>query len=589
MGGVYATGRGAESSLERRPSLEWVRPPLTRASVSSLIAEESRGKSTRGARLTVVIVAYVERQQLLDLLDEVARQADGRADLVLVDNGLDPDIAAAVKAREVHYVRATENLGPSGGRNVGTALAATDLVAFFDADATIADGMIDAFLDAMPQGETPVAVRGRVLPLTEGAVVADHYDLGDKPCVALTITEGVSVWRTAAVAAVGGFDMGLYGGEGRVLCYRVVEQLGFRLDDFRYEPRAVLLHDFSDSDSDLEAKLRRTRINLWHIARRFPLFDNLLREYRRRADSGAHVGDIGDAQSLARTLAEKVRKDVAALAAASQAQRLDARLHAEARTAGPCQAAVAVRVDWTSRKVIATVCSVLGSTIDSVEVVLVANRRDARRAERLARRLGPLTSVKVVSEDDAARGPWGGALDETDALATMYLYAGDTVELGFLEEAANVLRDFDDVGAVVAAAHAAPGFGALAPCADRADGAALDGTALVPAQVVMRGGGRRPVLSLDASARGWWANDVVRGILGAGGVVRSLEQRRVTALGSARASARWPRDSEPAQRVSRVLAAALARHRRRSLGRALRRLQRALKFGGGMAAPQVRA
>jgi len=80
-------------SLTERPRLDYVKPPLIRQIVASRIAEE-RTEMVGNAVLTVVVVAYNEREQLLTLLKSVLAQSNGRAAVMLVDNGLDADIKA---------------------------------------------------------------------------------------------------------------------------------------------------------------------------------------------------------------------------------------------------------------------------------------------------------------------------------------------------------------------------------------------------------------------------------------------------------------------------------------------------------------
>ncbi|MBK9071869.1 MAG: glycosyltransferase family 2 protein [Myxococcales bacterium] len=273
-------------------TLHLAKPALDAEEVAGLVAETRRyGPAIGSPWLSVVVVAYQEQAPLLALLDQLSAQIAAGAgpagcELILVDNGLSPEIRAQVAARfaagdhAVCYVLAAGNLGCSQGRNVGVAHARAAWVAFIDADGAI-DATYLAACEAASSAPDVVAVRGRVRPLVPTRGLPSHYDLGEARRVAPISAEGISLWRRAEFVAAGGFEAALAGGEGPVLCYRMTERLGIAPAAFVYEPSLWLWHDYYADERHLRAKLSRYAAARLAIDRRYPLFTTYLAQFAR--------------------------------------------------------------------------------------------------------------------------------------------------------------------------------------------------------------------------------------------------------------------------------------------------------------------
>ncbi|MBP9205334.1 MAG: glycosyltransferase [Kofleriaceae bacterium] len=259
--------------------LATVKPEITRAGVAGQVDfVEVRSSLGSASSLTAVVVAYQETESLLELLRTLRATRGASDEVVLVDNGLSPEVVAAARPLVDTYVRCRGNLGCSQGRNVGAAYARGPLLAFIDADAGVGDGYLEACHRAMSD-PTRLAVRGRVLPRRARGVLPSHYDLGDAPGLAPISTEGASVWRAEPFRRAGGFEASLYGREGPVLCYRMHLLQQASVGAFAYEPAIVLLHDYGTSGAHLWRKLVRNARIVDQVDRAYPLMRDFLRRF----------------------------------------------------------------------------------------------------------------------------------------------------------------------------------------------------------------------------------------------------------------------------------------------------------------------
>lgn len=111
--------------------------------------------------MTVVIPCYRLADRLPLTLASLARAIDERVELLFVDDA-SPDATAEVIAAALPRLprarlhRLEQNVGLSGARNAGVALAETDYLTFFDGDDTVARGYFPALLDAITRLGVPM-------------------------------------------------------------------------------------------------------------------------------------------------------------------------------------------------------------------------------------------------------------------------------------------------------------------------------------------------------------------------------------------------------------------------------------------------
>lgn len=201
----------------------------------------------------------------------------GPVPIVVVDDG-SADAGAVTRAAGDAVVRRHErSRGPAAARNTGWRSAATDLVAFVDADVSMAPGWL-APLVAHFADPAVAAVAPRVRGRAAGNSTIDRYerhrsplDLGPQPArvvprgrVSYVPTAAV-VFRRSALEAAGGFDETLRFGEDVDLIWRVA-----RRHTVRYEPAVEVTHDNRRSWPAVLRQRAQYGSSAAHLDRRHP-------------------------------------------------------------------------------------------------------------------------------------------------------------------------------------------------------------------------------------------------------------------------------------------------------------------------------
>jgi glycosyltransferase involved in cell wall biosynthesis len=240
-------------------------PPEYSQQVLSASEITQTGKVLEIPRASIIVASYRAEPNLGPALREVARQAaEIGAEIILVNNG-NPELAvtAALHFRSFSTITPPMQAGCSLARNLGALQARSEHLIFIDDDGVLAPRALRALLDAL-HTTNAIAVRGKVVPLTDPTLTASHYDLGDLPATSLITAEGISIWRRSLFLAAGGFDPLLAGHEGLALSWKLWRFHGPH--SMRYEPRAVLLHDFAADKSRSEAKKEQHKRNQDYLA-----------------------------------------------------------------------------------------------------------------------------------------------------------------------------------------------------------------------------------------------------------------------------------------------------------------------------------
>jgi mycofactocin glycosyltransferase len=170
---------------------------------------------------------------------------DASPRLVTVDAMLGADRAAPT------VIRLERNVGPGQARMAGLAAVETEFVAFVDADVTVPDGWLTGLLGHFDDPRVAlVAPRVTSSGELDGSVLRRYeqwrspLDLGPLPALITPggrvgyVPSAAIVVRTAALAAIGGFDAGLRFGEDVDLVWRLIDA-GWSC---RYEPAVQVLH-----------------------------------------------------------------------------------------------------------------------------------------------------------------------------------------------------------------------------------------------------------------------------------------------------------------------------------------------------------
>lgn len=198
-------------------------------------------------RLSIVVLTYNRREELLGNLARLGRHAPG-VPIIVVDNGSGDGTAAAVRQAfpGIRLVRAPANLG-AAGRNLGAAAASTPYVAFCDDDTCWEPGALAAaerLLDAAPRaGVISAAVRigpdGRMDPTCH---VMASSPLGPGPAGTMRLLgfmAGACIFRRQAYLAAGGYQPRFFIGGEEALLALDLAALGW---DMLYAPHICTWH-----------------------------------------------------------------------------------------------------------------------------------------------------------------------------------------------------------------------------------------------------------------------------------------------------------------------------------------------------------
>ncbi len=218
---LFDAGRVVAQQLEIYEELREPQTPTPAASVPS-------------GKLGIVVLAHNALEYTKRCLTSVLRHTDADFTVYVVDNASTdetPDFVAGLDPR-VRLLRSEENLGVSGGRNVGIAAAladGVDHIAFLDNDVEVYSGWCQPFLTALDAHPEAGIAGERGVRLNFHAHGRDEETLvGAGPVVADMVVGFCMFMRAEAVRQIGRFDenLGLFWHDDDDYCLRA-KRLGY--------------------------------------------------------------------------------------------------------------------------------------------------------------------------------------------------------------------------------------------------------------------------------------------------------------------------------------------------------------------------
>ncbi len=157
-------------------------------------------------RLDVAVVIPVRNGQahLAEAIDSAWEQVPRPAEMIVVDDGSTDGSGAVAEAQGARLV-VQEQRGPGAARNLGVASAASELVAFLDADDRMTPGRLEVQRDALAGDETLDGVFGLMRRFADGTGV---YDAAER-----CLLPSAFLVRRRSFLESGGFDPALPAGE----------------------------------------------------------------------------------------------------------------------------------------------------------------------------------------------------------------------------------------------------------------------------------------------------------------------------------------------------------------------------------------
>ena len=238
------------------------RGSIGRLPASARICKRVRGRRVTTPDISVVVLAYGKEEYLLDCIEAVLDQEGVSFEIVLVDNGAEPErIQQLPRDARVRLVRPATNLGFAGGCNEAVKHARGETIVLVNSDAIVAPGAIRKLTSALSDPEVglasggirladfpetmnsvgnPVQFLGLVWAGGYGEPAANHNQAGD-----ITSASGAFLAiRRSRWDALAGFDEAFFAyHEDTDLSLRAWQR-GWRV---RYVPDAVAYHHYEYS------------------------------------------------------------------------------------------------------------------------------------------------------------------------------------------------------------------------------------------------------------------------------------------------------------------------------------------------------
>jgi len=203
--------------------------------------------SLNEVKFAVIVVAYSSDEILSRAIESLLCQDIGRdqLEICVVENRSHPESKRRYKNRVDAWLEPGVNLGASAGRNLGVENTTSPILAFIEDDGVVDPSFFTSMKRLLLKRPDAIVVRGRIFALKYPMIsmLSRAYDLGNEVRECILDIEGATCIRRADYVACGGYNAGIFHGEGIELQERLLEQ---RPDGvILYNPEAVMRHDFA--------------------------------------------------------------------------------------------------------------------------------------------------------------------------------------------------------------------------------------------------------------------------------------------------------------------------------------------------------
>jgi len=167
----------------------------------------------QGPRVSVIVPAYKNAQQLEECLSALKRDALPDTEIIVVDDASRDETPATAERCGVRVLRLAENAGPGGARNHGASHARGDILFFVDSDVVVRPGSVARVAQVFREHPDLAAVFGSydAHPRAAGVVsqyrnLLHHFVHQQGNSDASTFWAGCGAIRRRVFEEVGGFD-----------------------------------------------------------------------------------------------------------------------------------------------------------------------------------------------------------------------------------------------------------------------------------------------------------------------------------------------------------------------------------------------
>ena len=228
---------------------------------------------------TVAVIIYNSGDAILDLIASLKNQSLQSFEIVIINNGkIETDVIETIKTEPVQYIENTFN-SLSFGRNMAALHARGEIIIYLDDDCTADEHLVKNHLNLYAD-DTVLGIQGKGMAYKHPfyCTFQSHYDLGPDILPAVYSFEGNISIRKNALFEAGGFDPKYFGCEGLKLSYNL-SMIHKRNDVIRYNPKAVIYHDFAKGLIDYLEKCYRHVKMRKAIEKEFPPIISFARSF----------------------------------------------------------------------------------------------------------------------------------------------------------------------------------------------------------------------------------------------------------------------------------------------------------------------
>lgn len=406
------------------------------------------GEKKNNPKISVVVVAYNEGNDLIRNLENWGDQANQEFEIILVDNGLDDETVEKIQDFDVLYIKTKNNLGCCGGRNIGAVYANSEILVFGDADGYNPDDYIETVSQTI-KGRGVIAVRGKVLPIDDELqkeFMPMHYDLGDEKISSLIDAEGNSAWRTDDYIKMGGFEDSLAGGEGVVLQYRMIEFFGYNKNAFLYDPSLILYHDYYRDDKKLEYKIRQAAIVQRQLRNKYPFFDRFIAYYSNKRKV---IKDESHSDNIKMKI-DAINKEIQNERDKFLNKRKEKRYQdVESMKSGKkYNFSIIIPCYNLGELLPKAIDSVFAQTLENIEVIVVDDASPDEDTQKALDEVAKNVHVVRLEKNGGVSMARNEGIKRAKSQYILCLDADDTIESTYLEKAKNIFDADDNVGLV---------------------------------------------------------------------------------------------------------------------------------------------
>jgi GT2 family glycosyltransferase len=219
---------------------------------SKRLAETASSHPDRNPLVSIVVVTWNRKDEVLETLQSIYKQAYKSYETIVVDNASIDDTINAVNNHfpDVRIIALEENRGASGGRNPGIAAAKGEIIFILDSDASIGQETITNVVSKFGNRPDVGAIACKVvnaytrqLDRTAGWIYSER-DKSDQDTefLSFSFSECGCAFRKETLARSGLFSTSLFfGREGEELSLRIWDS-GYKI---LYYPAALVFHRVS--------------------------------------------------------------------------------------------------------------------------------------------------------------------------------------------------------------------------------------------------------------------------------------------------------------------------------------------------------